>query len=138
MNKLATIVSGAAAVAALATVVPAAVAHAKGPTLAERGEARLARMIEGRTAGEPVQCIHAPRSTKLQVIEKVGVVYDAGDTVYVARPTNANALGGNDALVIERLGSQLCTSDMVRTFDRYMGNVTGVVFFDKFVPYAKG
>lgn len=130
MTKLAKILAGAIAVAGITTA-------ANAETIAERGEARVARMIEGRVAGEPVNCINAPRSTKLQVIERVGVVYDAGNTVYVARPTNANALGTNNALVIERLGSQLCTSDMVRTFDRYVGNISGVVFFDKFVPYTK-
>jgi len=71
------------------------------------------------------------------VIEHVGVVYEAGEIIYVARPSNANSLGSNDALVIERVGSQLCASDMVRTFDRFAGNVTGSIFFDKFVPYTK-
>ena len=131
MTRFATILAGAAALASLATT------PARAETIAERGEARLATMLEGRIAGEPVMCITAPRSTKLEVIERVGVVYDAGKVIYVARPTNANALGSNNALVIERLGSQLCNTDMVRTFDRYQGNITGAIFFDKFVPYTK-
>lgn len=134
MTKLATILASAVAIAGITTI---ASIPARAETLTEKGEARLARMIEGRTAGEPVMCINAPRSTKLQVIERVGVVYDSGDTIYVARPSNANALGSNNALVIKRLGSQLCTSDMTRTFDRYNGNITGAIFFDKFVPYTK-
>lgn len=134
MTRFSTILAGAAVLAGLSA---AATIPARAETIAERGEARLARMLEGRTAGEPVMCINAPRSTKLEVIERVGVVYDAGKTLYVARPSNANALGNNNALVIERLGSQLCATDMTRTFDRYQGNITGAIFFDKFVPCTK-
>jgi len=110
---------------------------ASAETLAEKGEARLATMIEGRTAGEPVSCIPAPRSNRLEVIEHVGVVYDAGRTIYVARPQDPKVLGRNDAIIIERLGSQLCKQDVTRTFDRYLGVTTGVVFLSDFVPYAR-
>jgi len=75
MKILTTLLAGAA----LALTGTAATAE----TLAEKGEARLARMIEGRTPGEPVSCITTPRSNKLQAIEHVGVVYDTGDTIYV-------------------------------------------------------
>jgi hypothetical protein len=57
---------------------------------AEENEAKLARMLEGRTAGEPVSCISALAATRIEVIEHVGIVYDAGSTIYVARPTNPN------------------------------------------------
>lgn len=106
-------------------------------TLTERGEAKLARMLEGRTPGEPVSCISAMRSNKLEVIEHVGIVYDAGDTVYVARPSDPRQLGRNDVVVIQRFGGQLCDTDVIRTIDRYQGYTTGAVFLDKFVPYTK-
>jgi len=110
---------------------------ASAETLAEKGEARLAKMIEGRVAGEPVSCIAAPRSNRLEVIEHVGVVYDAGDTIYIARPQNPQVLGRNDAFIIDRFGTQLCKQDVTRTFDRYLGFTTGVVFLSDFVPYTK-
>lgn len=103
----------------------------------EENEAKLVRMLEGRTAGEPVSCIAALRSERMQVIEHVGIVYDAGNTIYVARPTDPDQLGRNDIVVIDRFGGQLCTSDMIRTVDRYQGFTTGAVFLDKFVPYTK-
>jgi hypothetical protein len=110
---------------------------ASAQTLAEKGEARLSKMIEGRTAGDPVSCIAAPRSTRLEVIEHVGLVYDAGKTIYVARPQDPKVLGRNDAILIDRVGSQLCKQDVTRTFDRYLGFTTGVVFLSNFVPYTK-
>jgi hypothetical protein len=129
MKILTTLLAGAA----LALTGTAASAE----TLAEKGEAKLARMIEGRTAGQPVSCITTPRSNKLQVIEHVGVVYDAGDTVYVSRPSDPKQLGRSDVVIIDRLGSQLCKTDVNRTIDRSHGHVTGVVFLSDFVPYSK-
>lgn len=110
---------------------------ASAATAAEKGEARLAKMLEGRTAGEPVSCISATRPAKLEVIEGVGVVYDGGETVYVARVDNPNSINRSDAVVVERFGSQLCRQDVTRTFDRYGGFITGSVFLSDFVPYKK-
>ena len=104
---------------------------------AEENEAKLARMLEGRTAGEPVTCISALNSNRIEVIEHVGIVYDAGSTIFVARPTNPDSLGRNDIVVIDRHGGQLCNTDVIRTVDRYQGFTTGAVFLEHFVPYTK-
>ena len=131
MKRLALILAGGALALAGAT------AAAARPTLAEKGEARLARMLEGRTAGEPVNCISAMRSERIQVIEYVGIVYDAGDTIYVARPNRPNQLDSWDVPIIERFGSQLCANDIMRTFDRGSGHFSGALFLNDFVPYTK-
>lgn len=125
----------AAAVLALA----GAAAHSAGKTdkKTEKNEAKLAQRLEGRTAGEPVSCIALVQSHRLEVIEGVALVYDSGDTLYVARPTDPEMLRRDDILVIDRFGSQLCDSDVVRTIDRNVGYMTGVVFLKKFVPYKK-
>ena len=130
MKTFATILAGAA-------LAVSGVSPASAETLAERGEARLAEMLQGRVAGEPVSCITPNRSRNLQVIEHVGVVYDDGDTIYVARPSNPRSLGSMDVPVIERFGSQLCKQDLTKTIDRYDGHVSGVVFLSDFVPYTK-
>jgi len=129
MKTLATLLAGAALALAGATT-----AFAKN---AEENEAKLARMLEGRTAGEPVNCISARLSNRIEVIEHVGIVYDAGDTIYVARPTDARQLGRDDIVVIDRFGSRLCSNDVIRTVNRYQGFTTGAVFLEEFVPYTK-
>src|SRR5690606_2422272 len=121
--------------AGLALAATPALVSAETP--AERGEARLAKMIEGRAAGEPVSCIPALRSNRLTVIDHVGLVYDAGETIYVARASNPRSLGRNDIVVIDRFGSQLCKQDIVRTVDRYQHYTTGAVFLEDFIPYTK-
>jgi hypothetical protein len=131
MKALAIILAGAALALSGATAASA-------QTLAEKGEARLAKMLEGRSPGEPVSCISAMRGNKLQVIEYVGLVYESGDTVYVARPSDPRSLGRNDVVIIDRFGSQLCKQDVVRTVDRHNGFMSGVVFLSDFVPYKRG
>lgn len=104
---------------------------------AEKNEARLAEMLQERSAGEPVSCITTTRSDKLQVIEDVALVYDGGDVIYVARPTDPKVLGRDDVVVINRFGGQLCNTDIIRTVDRTGGYHTGVLFLEKWVPYRK-
>ena len=127
MKTLAMILAGAA-------LASTAAVSAKTP---EENEAKLARMLEGRTAGEPVSCISAMNSNRIEVIEDVGIVYDAGGTIYVARPTDPRQLGRDDVVVIDRHSSQLCHNDVIRTVDRHQGFTTGAVFLEKFVPYTK-
>ena len=106
-------------------------------TTLERSEERVAKLLEGRVAGEASNCISALRSNDIQVIPHVGVAYEQGDTVYLARVRNPNSLRSSDVPIFERFGSQLCTTDIVRTADRYSGFTTGVVFLDDFVAYTK-
>ena len=130
MKTLASILVGAA----LALGATAASAS----TTAEQGEARLAKMLEGRTPGTPVSCITTMNSNKLQVIAGVAVVYDAGKTIYVARPTDPHMLKRNDAVVMDRFsGTRLCVQDAMRTIDSIDGYPTGVLFLKDFVPYTK-
>ena len=131
MKRLALILAGAALALTGATA-----ASAK-QSLAEKNEARLARMLEGRVAGEPVNCINAMRSNDIRVIEHVGIVYDAGHTIYVARISDPDMLDRWEIPVIERFGSQLCSTDIIRTVDRAGGFFTGVVFLSDFVPYTR-
>lgn len=130
MKALATLFAGVA-------LALSGIGTASAETRAERGEARLAQMLEGRTAGEPVSCITTTNSNRLQIIEHVGLVYDAGKTIYVARSTDPKALGPWDIPVIERFGGQLCKTDIIRTVDRTSGFFSGVVFLTDFVPYTK-
>ena len=102
-----------------------------------KNEARLEKMLEGRTAGEPVSCISQMQSNRLEVFEGVALVYDAGDTIYVARPTDPSTLRRDDVIVINRFGGQFCNTDVIRTVDRSGGFFTGVVFLKEFVPYKK-
>ena len=125
--------------AALAVAALLAASGCVSTTAAERaaeGEAKLARMLEGRVAGQPQSCISAWQNRNLEVIDETAIVYDAGNTIYVARPAQPQSLDSSDILVIERTGSQLCKHDIVRTVSQ-SGFMTGVVFLGDFVPYVE-
>ena len=112
-------------------------AAASAETRAEKSEASLAKMLEGRTPGEPVKCISALSSNRIRVIDHIGIVYDAGHTIYVARATDPNQLDHWEVPVIERFGGQLCSNDIMRTVDRSSGHFTGPLFLEDFVPYRR-
>lgn len=106
-------------------------------TVVEKGEAKFAELTEGRTAGEGRSCISAMRSNDIQVVEHLGITYEDGDTLWIARASNPRSLGYSDVPIFERYGSQLCRQDIIRTVDRYSQFATGVVFLDEFIPYTK-
>ena len=124
----------AAAAAACAFAVPAA---AQDREYSERADAAFAELVEDRVAGEPQACINTFNSNRLRVVERVGLVYERGDTLWVARARNADNLSVWDIPIIERYGSRLCRHDVTRTIDRSSGIFSGVLFLDDFVPYRQ-
>lgn len=102
------------------------------------GEERLAKLIEGRTAGKPRSCITTSPSANLTVIDKTALVYKAGGKVWVNRTAHPEDIDDDDILVIRKFGgSGLCRTDTITLADRSTGMFTGVIFLDNFVPYEK-
>lgn len=102
------------------------------------GEKRLARMLEGRVAGEPQNCIRQLLNDQLTVIDKTAYVYGRGRTIYVQRTKNPEDIDRDDALVSRRFNAtELCKQDVVTTIDPVLGFFTGAVFFDDFIPYTR-
>ncbi|HLL59849.1 MAG TPA: hypothetical protein VK391_08185, partial [Allosphingosinicella sp.] len=101
-------------------------------------EARLARALEGRVAGEPVNCISLRNIRSSQIIDDTAILYDAGRTIYVNRPREGRrSLNRHDVLVTKTFSSQLCSIDVVHLYDSASRFQTGVVFLDEFVPYRR-
>ena len=103
---------------------------------AEKGEMELAELLEGRVAGEPENCINTFGNRNLTMIDQTAVTYRAGDTIWVARATDPRSIDEDDILLIEKFGgSQLCTTDQIKTVDRTGGFLTGFIRLESFVPY---
>lgn len=101
-------------------------------------EAQLTRALQGREAGEPVSCIDLFRVRSSRVIEGTAILYDAGSVIYVNRPRNgAEELNRFDTLVTRTPSTQLCSVDVVHTFDLTSNTLTGSVFLGEFVPYRR-
>ena len=101
-------------------------------------EAQLARLLEGRVAGEPQNCISLATARSSQIIDKTAIVYRAGSTLWVNRPRGgAESLDDDDILVTKTIGSQLCSIDAVELRDRTSHFYTGFVSLGEFVPYRR-
>ena len=101
------------------------------------GEEQLAKLLEGREAGEPVDCLPYAASSDMKVIDKTAIVYGRGETIWVNRPTNADSLDDGDILVRKSHTAQVCNLDIVQTMDQSSKMFTGTVGLTQFVPYRK-
>ena len=101
-------------------------------------EAKLAKMLEGRVAGEPQKCIPLSTARGSTIIDGTAIVYRVGSTLWVNRPSGgAETLDDDDILVTKTIGSQLCSIDTVNLVDRTSHMYSGFVSLGEFVPYRK-
>jgi hypothetical protein len=99
---------------------------------------QLDKLLAGRVAGKPVDCISLMDSNNTQIIEKTAIVYGSGRTIYVNIPNNASSLNRDDILVTKIRGSsQLCKIDTVQLRDRNSRMYSGFVSLNQFVPYTR-
>jgi hypothetical protein len=124
-----------------ALVLAAGAALLSAPALQARdrmsGEERLAKILEGREAGKPVDCIPLSSSRDTRIIDKTAIVYDAGSVIYVNRPAHPQSLDDDDVMITEPRAGQLCRLDTVRLHDRSGLWFSGFVGLEQFVPYRK-
>lgn len=103
-----------------------------------KGEKELAKLLEGRVAGEPASCIRTPPNDRVRVIDDTAIVYVRGKTIYVNRTSRPSDIDDRDTMVIRRFsGSQLCKTDTVTMIDRGSQMFSGVIFLSEFVPYTR-
>ncbi|MEX0342354.1 MAG: hypothetical protein AB3N06_07195 [Erythrobacter sp.] len=126
------------ALATAALGLLAAPALAEEPAEMTRGEAKLAKLLEGREAGEPQRCIRTFGSRNLTQIDGTALTYRDGKTVWVNYTRNPESIDNSDIMVIRRFdGTSLCRTDQVHMVDRLGGFFSGVLFLDEFVPYTE-
>ena len=127
------------ALAALALAMPAA---AQDDTQAEtakmdRGEQKLAKLLEGRVAGEPTNCVMHRPNARLYVIDETALVYDAGSTIYVNYTSDPESLDDHDYLVLRNPTPSICRTTQITTRDRGSNTFSGVIFLTDFIPYER-
>jgi hypothetical protein len=126
-NLVKTLVLGASLIAAPAVAAPR-----------DTPEVQLQKLLAGRTAGAPVDCIPLSGSNSSHVIEGKAIVYRVGSKLYVNEPrSGADSLDDDDILVTKVFGSQLCSIDTVNLVDRTSRFPRGFVILGKFVPWTK-
>jgi hypothetical protein len=121
--------------ALLAAALPA---QAASPAATAKAEARLAKALDGRVAGKPVDCINLRNIQSSEIIDRTAILYRVGGKLYVNRPDmGKESLDSDDILVTKTYTSQLCSLDTVHLVDRASRFQSGFVGLGKFVPYTK-
>ncbi len=102
-------------------------------------EAELARAVEGRVAGPPVDCIELRDIRSSRIIDRTAIVYEVSrGTHYINRPeSGASSLRSGLTLVTDTHSPRLCSVDIVRLYDPTAGMQMGSIGLGKFVPYRK-
>lgn len=101
-------------------------------------EDQLAKLLDGRIAGKPSDCISLSTVSSSQVIDKTAIVYRSGSTLWVNRPRGgAASLDDDDILITKLISSQLCSIDTVELRDRSSHMYSGFVSLGEFVPYRR-
>src|SRR5690606_4944258 len=92
-------------------------------------EAKLAKAIEGRQAGKPVDCLQLRDIRSSEIIDGKALVYrTTNGTVYINTPrSGASSLRWGNILVTDTRSSQLCSIDIVRLYDQASRFQTGFV-----------
>ena len=99
---------------------------------------QMTKLLAGRVAGKPVNCISLTGSQSSQIIDGKAIVYRVGGRLYVNTPrSGASTLNEDDILVTRTIGSQLCSIDTVDLIDRASRIQRGFVILGQFVPYEK-
>ena len=108
-----------------------------------KGEAKLAKILEGRTVRAAIPCIEVRKIITTEVVNGTAIVYRlrGSPTLYVNRPTaGVESLNSNNALTIGQ-AVNLCEGNNLLTGDnggRGAGpGYNGGVRLGEFVPYVK-
>lgn len=119
-------------IAAIMVASPASAAKRDTPDM------QMTKLLAGRVAGKPVNCISLTGSQSSQIIDGKAIVYRVGGRLYVNTPrSGASTLNEDDILVTRTIGSQLCSIDTVDLIDRASRIQRGFVILGQFVPYEK-
>lgn len=134
MNVFALVAAPALLLASLAAgALPSAAAAPRSD-----GKAALAKLLAGRTAGTPVDCIAVTSTTSTEIVDRQALVYRVGGRLYVNVPRSGADRLDDDTILVTRLtGSQLCRSDRIDLVDRVTRAPRGFALLDRFVPYTK-
>lgn len=101
-------------------------------------EARLDKLLDGRIAGKPVDCINLRDIQSSEIIDRTAIVYRVGAKYYVNRPrSGASWLDSDDILVTRTVTGRLCSIDSVNLIDRGSRFQRGFVSLGEFVPYSR-
>lgn len=108
-----------------------------------KGEAKLAKILEGRTIRAGMPCLEVRKIITTEIVNGTAIVYRlrGSPTLYVNRPTvGVESLNSNNALVVGE-AANLCEGNNLMTGDNggrgASMSLNGGLRLGEFVPYVK-
>ena len=101
-----------------------------------KGEAKLAKILEGRTAGPPLDCVDPKSVETVEIIDRTAILYRMpGGRLYVNRPeAGAADLEWDSTLTSRTFGARLCRHD---TMIASRFGETSFLLLGSFTPYGR-
>jgi hypothetical protein len=120
-------------------LLAAAFAAAPAAAVQRAPDEQLAKLLEGRVAGKPVNCISLSRlNTNSVTIPRTAIAYRQGATWYVNRLHDDCQQLSDDTIVVTRTSTaRLCRGDLADLVRRPANIPAGTCIFDDFIPYRK-
>jgi hypothetical protein len=102
------------------------------------GQQDYERLIAGKVAGAPMQCLQSRDMNDMTVIDESTVAYGRGSRVYISHMQGpCNGLGGTAAMVTRSFGAaESCRGDIVQMVEPTTHTEVGSCIFGEFTPYT--
>lgn len=128
---------GVLTLAALLLPLAAVGAAPSAPESDEQAQ-KLAKAINNRVPGKPIDCVPLLRPRYNTEIIGDKILYRRNNRLIYVNQTSGgcNISPGLDILVFNNVSSQLCRGTIVRTFNPLAGQTTGGCTLGSFTPYT--
>ena len=117
-----------------------ATAPQQAPIRSVEAEQHLNKLLAGKAAGAPLNCLPSWRSNDMVVVDDNTVVFrDSSSRVYVNnfRSGCSNLGSGWYTLLTRRTGGSLCSGEIAQVVDLNSGMTVGSCSLGEFVPYVR-
>lgn len=111
------------------------------PLRSAQDQAHYLRLVEGKVAGRPQDCLSTFPTSDMTVIDESTIVYRrSGSQVYVGhmRDQCSNLGSPGYAMLTKQYGSaQMCRGDIVQVVDTSSGMLAGSCVLGGFTPFTR-
>jgi hypothetical protein len=133
MRGISVLLMGAALVGCSTTAQPPAMRSAE-------GQQQIQRLLAGKVAGPPVNCLPSTRANDMTVIDEDTVIFrQSSSHVFVGHMEGGCSNLGRPgyALLTKQIGSSgLCRGDIATVVDTHSGFTVGSCVIGDFIPYS--